>query len=95
MLGGKALGDGSTVWDSKPHPEAPSAIWGSRKGPLPTNEWWVNLVLEDGGKLGENVITSLPYLIKALDDGLHAGLPGPKVTTSGYVSRRNVVSVAP
>lgn len=69
-----------------PHPQQPSAAWGVEvKAPIPTNRWWINLVLADGDAVGENVVSPLPYVIKALADGLHVSLPG-KDATPTYVA---------
>lgn len=73
VLAGPPLGDDSLLWHSKTHPLAPTRIWRGKSGPLPTNEWWQNLVLDDGGHVGENLVTTLPYILRALPDGLHAG----------------------
>ena len=43
------------------------------------------MVLPDGDALGENVVSPLPYLTKAMGDGLHVCLPS-KDATSTYVS---------
>ncbi|KAL1529838.1 hypothetical protein AB1Y20_000769 [Prymnesium parvum] len=85
LLGSPALGDDSKIWDSREHPDPPTAVWGKRGMPLPTNEWWENAALADGGTLGENPFTTLPYVMKALKDGLHAGLPGAKSATKSFV----------
>ena len=82
-LGSKDLGKLSKA---APHPQQPSAAWGSASAPLPTNEWWQNLVLEDGGVLGADVVSTLPYLLKAGGDGLHACLPQSKLATADYVT---------
>jgi len=60
-------------------------VWGAATAPLPTNRWWVNLALPDGELIGENVVAPLPYLIKALPDGLHVCLPVKDVTAT-YVA---------
>jgi len=79
LLDGKPLGT-TDLGDFKkagPHPQQPSKVWGAKlTAPLPTNRWWVNLVLADGENgVGENVVSPLPYLVKALVDGLHFCLP--------------------
>ena len=79
LLGGTALGGKSLQWPSAdPHPLQPTEVWGGAKAPLPTNAWWQNLVLDEGGTLGENVIYPLPYLAQAKPDGLHVSLPAAK-----------------
>jgi endoglucanase Acf2 len=64
------------------HPLPPSALWADAAAPLPTNAWWENLVLQDGGELGGNTISPLPYLAQALPDGLHVSLPQPADTVA-------------
>ncbi|KAJ1922016.1 hypothetical protein H4219_000363 [Mycoemilia scoparia] len=39
--------------------------------PIPTNEWWENLMLENG----DNPVTTYPYMIKALSNELHLSYP--------------------
>lgn len=80
LLNGKPLGTTNLGDFAKagPHPQPPTKIWGDKPAaPLPTNRWWVNLVLPDGDDkgVGENVVSPLPYLVKVLADGLHACLP--------------------
>jgi len=60
-------------------------VWGGASAPLPTNRWWVNLALPDGEAEGENVVATLPYLVKAMGDGLHVCLP-VKEATPAYVA---------
>lgn len=46
----------------------------------------MNAVLDDQGLVGEDPITTLPYVLKAEGDGLHAGLPGAKTSTPTFVA---------
>ena len=76
LLGGDPLGSSSLQWPkADPHPQQPTDLWPDTNAPLPTNAWWENLVLEDGGNVGENVVYPMPYLARALPDGLHVSLP--------------------
>ena len=70
-------GDLNGFTKAGPHPQQPTAIWGDKPtAPIPTNRWWINLALADGDNgVGENVVSPLPYLVKALADGLHFCLP--------------------
>ena len=84
-LGTTDLGD---FKKAGPHPLQPTKIWGAMvpTAPIPTNRWWINLVLADGENgVGENVVSPLPYLVKALSDGLHFCLPS-KDATPTYVA---------
>lgn len=88
LLDSEPLGSSDTAGFStaEPHQQPPSKIWGSQpKTPLPTNRWWINLVLPDGETVGENVVATLPYLMKAMSDGLHVCLPS-KDATPTYVA---------
>ena len=89
LLNGKPLGttDLGGFARAGPHPLQPTKVWGSKPtAPLPTNRWWVNLVLADGENgVGENVVSPLPYLVKAMADGLHACLPTEDATPT-YVA---------
>ncbi|KAJ1971361.1 hypothetical protein H4R35_005306, partial [Dimargaris xerosporica] len=60
----------------------PSAYWGDFKdsGPLPTNSWWLNLVLDQGTE----PITPYPYLVKATDQGVHLCYP-ERMATADFV----------
>ena len=83
LLGGEPLGstDLGKFKKAGPHPQRPSAIWGvDFEAPVPTNRWWINLVLADGETVGENAVDTLPYVIKALADGLHVCLPAKEAT---------------
>ena len=83
LLGGEPLGstDLGKFKKAGPHPQRPSAIWGvDFEAPAPTNRWWINLVLADGETVGENAVDTLPYVIKALADGLHVCLPAKEAT---------------
>lgn len=88
LLDGDALGDDSPAFEkAAPHSQQPTSIWGSHtSAPLPTNRWWQNIVLQDGDALGEGVVASMPYLLKARPDGLHVGLSAPKVVAADSVS---------
>ena len=89
LLNGKPIGTTDLGGFAKagPHPLQPTKVWGSKPtAPLPTNRWWVNLVLADGETgVGENVVSPLPYLVKAMADGLHACLPTEDATPT-YVA---------
>merc|ERR1719187_2902482 len=72
LLGGAPLSDVQPHFPWTTHSRQPSGLWGGMNAaPLPTNIWWQNVVLEDGG----NVIVPLPYLIKTQEDGLHICQP--------------------
>ena len=56
----------------------PSSVWGrfQKRGPHPTNAWWINLVLADSTIGAEHLpVAALPFLFWAQADGLHATLP--------------------
>ena len=40
---------------------SPGPLWGGFKAPLPTNAWWMNLVLDKG----DQPIAPYPYLVRA------------------------------
>ncbi|KAJ1918860.1 hypothetical protein IWQ60_007395 [Tieghemiomyces parasiticus] len=61
-LGGKS---GPAPFPSAPNGVRPSKFWGSTSGPLPTNSWWLNLVLNEG----DQPIAPYPYLVRPLDSG--------------------------
>ncbi|KAJ1675478.1 hypothetical protein EV182_001182 [Spiromyces aspiralis] len=42
-----------------------------RTAPLPTNEWWENLILDNG----ENPVATYPYMVKTLSDRIHVSAP--------------------
>jgi len=87
-LDGAALGDTSLngIPRAGPHPQPPTDVWGATtSAPLPTNRWWVNLVLDGNAATGDNVVSPLPYVAKVLSDGLHVCLPSV-VATSTYVT---------
>lgn len=52
-------------------PQAPSFRFGDLERPLPTNEWWENLVLDPG----DNPCNQHPYSLRAFDDGVDFGVP--------------------
>ena len=88
LLGGPPLGsaDLGGFVRAGPHPQPPSKMWGTHAAaPLPTNSWWINLALADGEAVGTNVVSPLPYLTKALADGLHVCLPS-KVASKASVT---------
>lgn len=87
LLNGKPLGDSKTAFFTRAgaHQQPPTSVWGGASAPLPTNRWWVNLALPDGEAEGENVVATLPYLVKAMGDGLHVCLP-VKEATPAYVA---------
>ncbi len=70
-LFGAPLGTATVALPGVQHGLAPTPLWGDVPGPYPTNAWWLNLVLEQG----ENAINVLPYLVKALPDGLSVCAP--------------------
>lgn len=41
--------------------QPPGSLWGSFKAPLPTNQWWTNLVTG----LGDQPINPYPYMVAA------------------------------
>eukprot|EP01137_Pigoraptor_chileana_P028599 Opistho-2@12720 len=49
-----------------PHSLSPTSLWGSIKGPYPTNTWWQNLVLGDG----TFTIAPFPYQMQSKPNGL-------------------------
>ena len=89
LLGGEPLGstDLNHFERAGPHPQQPSKFWALANGdkpstaPLPTNAWWINLALSQG----EDLVTPLPYLVKARPAGLEACLPQNKDAASDYV----------
>ncbi len=53
-----------------------TGLWGDvNKAPYPTNEWWTNLVLNQGA----SSVKTFPYLIQAMSDGLRISFPGRTV----------------
>ena len=43
------LGNATAHFPTIVHPRQPSHIWADATAPLPTNEWWQDLVLEESG----------------------------------------------
>ncbi|MCA9675681.1 MAG: hypothetical protein KC464_11640, partial [Myxococcales bacterium] len=64
-----------------PHALTPTPLWGDHDGALPTNSWWLDLVLG----AGDNPVSVLPYLVKALPDRLSVCLPA-RVGTATFVA---------
>jgi endo-1,3(4)-beta-glucanase len=85
LLGGPALDSSASPWPEADHSLQPSALWGQLSTPLPTNRWWQNLTLGNGG----NTINSLPYLLRLNEDGVHACKPqktfGPTYIFTAFV----------
>ncbi len=76
-------------FESTTHPLLPSARWGGRGAPLPTNVAWSNVFVGSG----EQRINMLPYHLRAQLQGLAIGRPGltvaeRSITTSAEVSLR-------
>ncbi|KAI8871768.1 glycoside hydrolase [Ramicandelaber brevisporus] len=64
------------------NPLAPKSLLALPSGsPKPTNKWWLNLVLGEGG----NPITAYPYLISALPNGIAFGYPQQVVTDKAVI----------
>lgn len=80
MLGGAPLSTDAPPFEARDHPKQPTDFWGTHTGPLPTNIWWQNLILD----LGDQLVATLPYTAKALDDGLHLCMPN-KVFDVKYI----------
>ena len=78
------LGNATAHFPTIVHPRQPSRIWADATAPLPTNEWWQDLVLEESGA---NAVTTLPFIVRARADGLHVGLPddGRRTVAERYV----------
>ena len=78
VLGGPPIGDASVHFQmAPPHPQPPSSVWdASLRAPRPTNAWWMNLVLEEGGVLGGEPVYPMPYQVAAAPDGLSVSPPG-------------------
>ena len=62
------------------HGLAPTWLWGQRPGPLKTNAWWQNLVLNNG----TSVVNSLPYLLRTDHEGIRVCVPD-KVVTNNFI----------
>ena len=82
LLGGSPLSDTAPPFPAFDHPQQPTALWGDIQGPHQTNSWWENLVLFDGN----NVVSPLPFLVKAKEEGLIACMPSNKVKEKVFVS---------
>lgn len=76
VLNGSPLSTGRPPLEAEEHPLKPKQVWLSTAAPLPTNEWWQNLVLGTG----QQPVNCLPYTIRADTDGLHSCRPTPRVT---------------
>jgi len=85
LLGGSPLDSSTSPWPEADHSLQPTALWGQYSTPLPTNRWWQNLTLGNGG----NTINSLPYLLRLDQDGVHASKPlktfGPTYIFTAFV----------
>ena len=81
ILGGDPLSSEASHFNPIDHPKPPSALWGTVEGPYPTNNWWGNVILDNG----DQTINILPFLAKVLDDGLHICLPGKVRNTSCFI----------
>jgi endo-1,3(4)-beta-glucanase len=79
-LFGEPLAKDAVAWPGVTHALAPTALWGDVAGPRPTNAWWENLVLGQGG----SPVMTLPYLVKALPDRLSVCAP-KLVATADFV----------
>ena len=69
-----------TAFRQVPHPEPPSALWGSVQKPYPTGAFWTNLVIKNG----DGAIGVYPYGVKTIDSGIQVS----------YGASRRVVSPA-
>ncbi|HSC88659.1 MAG TPA: glycosyl hydrolase [Polyangiaceae bacterium] len=58
-------------WPTLSNPVQPTAFWGDRQGPRPTNTWWLNLVLGDGTAAA----FPFPFTVSWSNDGLTFGHP--------------------
>lgn len=66
----------SPPFASRPHPLAPTALWGAVSSPRPTNAFFENMALGDGtARVG-----LYPYHVRALATGLAVALPDSTVT---------------
>jgi len=77
LLGNGPVGsDKLPIRTAGPHPLKPGPLWGTNvRAPLPTNRWWQNFVLQDGGVAGGDVVSPLPYLVQASGNGLAVSHP--------------------
>jgi len=99
LFGGEPLGSAKLHFPAAaPHQLQPTRLWGVKpRGPLPTNTWWQNIVLDENGKLGENPIYPMPLVVKTLADGLHACAPTDAEKTASVggvvISMTDVISL--
>eukprot|EP01136_Pigoraptor_vietnamica_P014020 Opistho-1_new@55691 len=72
-----------------PHSLSPTSLWGTIKGPYPTNTWWQNLVLGDGTL----TIAPLPYQLQSQPNGLVVCMPQAFVGSTAITTQflRNAV----
>lgn len=77
LLGGETIGsDALPIARAGPHPMQPEATWGpDLTAPFPTNRFWQNFVLRDGDVVGGDVVSPLPYLVQASEQGLAVSYP--------------------
>ncbi len=81
-LGAPPLSDSAPPFDETEHPLQPTELWGDwpEGAPRPTNQWWGNLVLENG----DQPVGVLPFEVKAMEDGLHVCMP-EKTTDTTFI----------
>ncbi len=70
------------AFDARSHPLAPTALWGELSMPLPTNAWFMNLVLGSG----EQRVNVFPYQIKALSQGVSVAEGALSVSENSVVT---------
>jgi len=61
------------------HPQPPGALWTTATAPLPTNTWWMNLVLGSG----DQPVYVAPYSVQAVANGVTVGVPALSASPTG------------
>mmetsp|Transcript_1217 Transcript_1217/g.3601 ORF Transcript_1217/g.3601 Transcript_1217/m.3601 type:complete len:720 (+) Transcript_1217:142-2301(+) len=83
VMGGPLLGGGVPIFPSSTaQSQPPGSLWGSFKAPLPTNQWWTNLVTG----LGDQPINPYPYMVAARNQSVAVGYPKPPVVDAATVT---------
>lgn len=79
---GEPFSTSAPTFAPSPHSLAPTERWGSLKAPFPTNAAWMDFVLGSGA----NPVNVLPYVVKALSNGLQVSLPTKDVKPTFVLS---------